>query len=48
MANKEALQMALMVATIEEIEAHFHVSRYDDNFMIAIAEINKAVYGKDE
>lgn len=45
--NKEAIVMALNIATIDEIEAYFHVNRNSTGFINAIAELNKVVYGRE-
>ena len=45
--NEEALGLATSIATIDEIEAYFHVERTDIKFRSCIMELNKAVYGKE-
>ena len=45
--NEEALALATSIATIDEIEAYFHVDRTDDRFRLCITELNKAVYGRE-
>ena len=45
--NEEALALATSIATIDEIEAYFHVDRTDDRFRLCITELNRAVYGKE-
>lgn len=45
--NPEALALATSIATIDEIEAYFHVDRNSIGFINAITELNKSVYGRE-
>ena len=45
--NEEALALATSIATIDEIEAYFHVERTNIKFRSCIMELNRAVYGKE-
>ena len=45
--NPEALALAMSIATIDELEAYFHVERTDTKFRSCIMELNRAVYGKE-
>lgn len=45
--NPEALALAMSIATIDELEAYFHVERTNDKFSACIGELNKAVFGKE-
>ena len=45
--NEEALALATSIATIDEIEAYFHVDRNSIGFINAITELNKVVYGRE-
>lgn len=42
--SKDAMELALSIATIDEIEAYFHVDRNSMGFCEAIATLNRAVY----
>lgn len=46
-ASKDAMELALSIATIDEIEAYFHVDRNSMGFCEAIATLNRAVYASN-